>query len=76
MRVNPQHSKRLRLILAKLHTAHAIQDLVFPGSNLHPLKGNKKGYWSIQINGNWRVIFKIKEKDAFEIFDVDYLDYH
>jgi proteic killer suppression protein len=43
------------------------------GLNLHELKGKKRGTWSVQVSGNWRVTFKIKNG---EIHDVDYEDYH
>lgn len=38
-----------------------------------PLKGDLKGFWSITITGNWRVIFRFEDGDAF---DVDLVDYH
>jgi len=44
-----------------------------PGWNLHPLCGTLKDYWSVKVNGNWRLIFKFHGKDA-EV--VDYQDYH
>ena len=44
-----------------------------PGYRLHPLKGRLKGYWSISISGNWRVIFRFEDGDAY---DVDLIDYH
>lgn len=71
--ISPDHAKRLRLILFKIHTASTLADLNFPGSNLHLLKGKLKDFQSIQITGNWRVIFRFEEGNAF---DVDYLDYH
>ena len=36
-------------------------------------KGDKKDYWSVSVNGNWRVIFRFKNENAY---DVDYIDYH
>jgi proteic killer suppression protein len=44
-----------------------------PGQNLHELKGKRKGTWSVQVTGNWRVTFKLQKGD---IFDVNYEDYH
>ena len=35
--------------------------------------GGLKGYWSIAISGNWRVIFRFENGDAY---DVDLIDYH
>jgi len=48
-------------------------DLALPGYRLHPLKGTLKGYWSIPISGNWRLIFRFEEGDAY---DVDLVDHH
>ena len=48
-------------------------DLDLPGYRLHRLKGGLKGYWSISISGNWRVIFRFEDGDAY---DVDLIDYH
>ncbi|MBL7218017.1 MAG: type II toxin-antitoxin system RelE/ParE family toxin [Desulfobacteraceae bacterium] len=45
----------------------------FPGSNLHRLKGNRKGCWAVKVSGNWRITFRFREGDAFA---VDYEDYH
>ena len=44
-----------------------------PGYRLHALGGNMKGYWSIVISGNWRIVFRFEDGDAF---DVDLVDYH
>jgi proteic killer suppression protein len=45
----------------------------FPGWRLHRLKGNLADYWSVTVSGNWRVIFRFDEGDAF---DLDLVDYH
>ena len=50
-----------------------IRDMNFPGSNLHKLSGDREGFWSVSVSGNWRVIFRFEDGDAY---DVDYLDYH
>ena len=71
--VKQQHVRRLRQILAVLETAENHDDMALPGLNLHELKGKRKGTWSVQVTGNWRVTFKLKKGD---VFDVDYEDYH
>lgn len=43
-----------------------------PGLKLHELKGRRKGTWAVSVSGNWRVTFKMKGADAF---DVNYEDY-
>ena len=71
--VNPQQVPPLRRILALLETAETLDDMDLPGLNLHELKGERKGTWSVKVSGNWRVTFKIKQGDAI---DVNYEDYH
>jgi proteic killer suppression protein len=46
---------------------------LFPGWRLHPLKGELRGFWSVTVSGNWRVIFRFEEGDAL---DLDFVDYH
>jgi proteic killer suppression protein len=68
-----EHVVQLRDTLARLDAARALADMEVPGFRLHPLKGELKGFWSVTIRANWRVIFRFADQDAF---DVDYLDYH
>ena len=72
-RVGPALADRVALALADLDDACKPSDLDLPGYRLHPLKGELKGYWSISISGNWRVIFRFENGDAC---DVDLIDYH
>ena len=72
-KINRNHVNKLRLVLAKLNTSVSAGDMNFPGSNLHPLKGRKRGYWAVSISGNWRILFRFDNENAY---DVDYLDYH
>lgn len=56
-----------------LNAAISRQDLQVPPSNrLHALKGNLKGYYSISINMQWRIIFKWQDGNAYEVKIVDY----
>ena len=38
---------------------------------LHKLKGNLSGFWSIDVNGRWRILFKFKDGDAHEVHITD-----
>jgi len=71
--VRPQHVNRLRLILARLDASQSPQDMSLPGLNLHPLKGEYKGYRVVSVSGNWRIVFRFEDNNAV---DVNYLDYH
>ncbi|MCY3828939.1 MAG: type II toxin-antitoxin system RelE/ParE family toxin [Rhodospirillaceae bacterium] len=72
-RVGSGMADRVALALADLDDARKPSDLDLPGYRLHPLKGNLKGYWSISISGNWRMIFRFEDGD---VHDVDLVDYH
>jgi proteic killer suppression protein len=65
---------RIRRKLDLLDQASDINDLRVPPSNrLHPLDKDRKGQWSISINEQWRVCFKFKDGNAYE---VEFCDYH
>jgi len=67
------HAQKLSDILDTLDAAEDIIDMNFPVSDLHPLKGKLKGRWAVTVSGNWRVVFRFEEGNAY---DVDYIDYH
>ena len=64
---------RIADVPAHLDQAIRLNDLNLPGYQLHPLKGDRKGMWSVRISGNWRMTFRFEDGDAF---DVDLVDYH
>jgi proteic killer suppression protein len=45
----------------------------WPGLKLEPLKGTRKGQWSIRINDQYRICFRFEEG---QVFDVEVVDYH
>jgi len=60
--------------LLYLHDAGELEDLkVPPGNRLEQLKGDLKGFHSIRINDQWRVVFRWVGGNAFV---VQVLDYH
>jgi len=69
----PKHSERLRLILARLDATLEPEDMDLPGLRLHKLRGKYKGFYYVEVSGNWRVIYRFKGQN---ITDIDYLDYH
>jgi toxin HigB-1 len=71
--IQSPHAEKLKLILGWLGSAVKPKDMDLPGLKLHPLRGDRKGTWSVWVNGNWRVTFSFEGKDAT---DVDYEDYH
>ena len=60
-------------ILGRLDVAATPQALDLPGYRLHPLKGELKGFWSVTVKTNWRIIFRFADGD---ISAVELVDYH
>jgi proteic killer suppression protein len=61
--------------LRMLNNARAIEDMRVPPANrLEPLKGTRKGQWSIRINRQWRICFRWSEGGADDVEIVDYHD--
>ena len=69
---NIQHLARRKLIILDAATELNILR-VPPGNRLEALKGGRKGQHSIRINDQWRICFKWKDGDAY---DVEIADYH
>ncbi|MGA3328385.1 MAG: type II toxin-antitoxin system RelE/ParE family toxin [Terriglobia bacterium] len=66
--------RKIEDILLAIDEAAEPQDVgLFPGWKLHPLKGDLRGFWSVTVTGNRRVMFRFEKGDAF---DVDLVDYH
>lgn len=67
------HDKACRL-LDQINVVKDVNELRSPPSNhLEKLAGNLRGYWSLRINKQWRVIFRWERGSAL---DVDIVDYH
>ena len=61
-------------LLAALDAATSLDDLSpLKSVGLHKLKGNRKGQWAMTVNGPWRICFRFKDGDAY---DVEIVDYH
>ena len=79
---NRQRSRKLpesiqrkgRMKLEILDAADAVEDLrIPPGNRLEKLSGDREGQHSIRINQQWRICFRWKNGDAY---DVEIVDYH
>ncbi len=69
---NIQHLARRKLVI--LDAATKLNTLrIPPGNKLEALKGDRKGQHSIRINDQWRICFKWKAGDTY---DVEIADYH
>lgn len=71
--IQVKHATKIARILARLSSAKSPNDMNLAGWNLHPLSGKLTQHWSVKVNGNWRITFRLINGHA-EI--VDYQDYH
>lgn len=59
--------------LDMLNAAHRLDDLaVQPGNRLESLRGDLKGYYSIRVNEQWRLIFRWVDGGAHAVCLTDY----
>ena len=65
-----------RMMLRKLtlvDAAEQLEDLrAPPGNQLEKLKGDRAGQHSIRVNDQWRICFRWKDGNAFDVTLVDY----
>jgi proteic killer suppression protein len=74
--VLPAVADKLQKPLFALETAETLDQVNrFPGWKLHPLKGDRKGIWSLTVTGNYRLIFRYDE-EMNAASDIDLIDYH
>ncbi len=75
-RVRRLPSQVLESALYKLDVINAAQSLDDlrspPGNRLEMLKGELKGFYSIRINSQWRIIFRWQASNASDVKMVDY----
>ena len=71
--IRPDLREKIKRIFVVLDSAASPQALDLPGCRLHPLKGDLRGFWSVTVRANWRIVFRF---DAGDAVDVDLVDYH
>jgi proteic killer suppression protein len=60
-------------LLAVLDAAESLQDISpLKSVGLHKLSGNRAGQWAMTVNGPWRICFRFKDGDAYDVQIVDY----
>lgn len=71
--IRPDMVAKIERIIQRLDEITTPEQMGLPGYRLHPLTGNLSGFWSVTVNGNWRIIFRFEEG---HVHDVRLLDYH
>ncbi|HYV02211.1 MAG TPA: type II toxin-antitoxin system RelE/ParE family toxin [Actinomycetota bacterium] len=73
-RFGPEVQKVALRKLRMLDAAEKLDDLrVPPGNRLERLRGDRSGQHSIRIKDRWRICFRWRGADAY---DVEIVDYH
>ena len=73
-RLPPWLRRTARRKILYLHASTQLADLrVPPGNRLEQLKGNFKGYHSIRVNDQWRLVFRWLNGN---VTDLQLIDYH
>ena len=66
-------AEKAELYLSVLDTAQTVRELDITGFSLHRLTGDRKGWFSVSVSRNHRIIFRFEDGTAY---DVDLVDYH
>jgi toxin HigB-1 len=64
---------KVERVLARLDASAEPADMETRGFGLHAMTGDRKGFWSVVISRNWRVIFRFDGGDAC---NVNFVDFH
>ena len=72
-RLRPDIAGKAERFLSMLDEATTLQDIDLPRYGLHALTGDKRGFYSVTMSRNHRIIFRFEDSTAY---DVDLVDYH
>ena len=71
--VSAEHVEKTARVLARLDVVTLPEQLRLPGFRLHRFEGDLAGYWSVTVEGEWRIIFSF---DVENTNDIDLVEYH
>jgi proteic killer suppression protein len=72
-KIAPQPRARIGRRLDALDVAEIPEEMNVPGFDFHGLTGDRKGTYSVHVNGPWCITFRWDGGDAI---DVDLENYH
>jgi proteic killer suppression protein len=64
----PLAYRRLRLldVATNLQALSALNSV-----GLHKLKGDKRDFWSVDVNAGWRILFRFRDGNAYDVHILD-----
>jgi proteic killer suppression protein len=67
---------KLRKLIFALEAAGNLEQAGrFRGWRLRALRGDRDGFWSLTVTGNWLMVFRYDEQSN-TVSDIDLVDYH
>ena len=72
-KIRPDIADKAERFLTLLDQAEHPEDVDLSGFGLHALRGDMKGFWSVSVSRNHRIIFRF---EGGHVRDVDLVDYH
>lgn len=70
--IDPRSAEHLADLLSALDAATRPEDMNFPGWDFHPLTGNRRGQYAVEIRGLFRLVFEWENGEAVRIRSEDY----
>lgn len=61
----------IEVMLGQLDVADSPEAMRISSYRLHALKGERKGYWSVTVKTNWRIVFRFEDGDAHDVELID-----
>jgi proteic killer suppression protein len=69
----PEIRRIVRMKLQRIHAAKDLRDLMSPpGHRLKKMEGERRDFYSIRINDQWRIVFRFEEGNAHTVSVEDY----
>ena len=61
--------RKIEMVMEIIDSIEKVPDDLYPFPELkpHPLKGNRKGDWSLEISGNWRITFNYNNQTGADL---------
>lgn len=70
-RIPPNLRSRVRSLIA-LEDASTLQTLALPHYRLHPLTGDRAGFYALRMDSLQRIVFRFEDGNVHNVEPVDY----
>jgi len=70
--IDPRSAEHLKELLSALDAATRPEDMAQPGWDFHPLTGDRKGQFAVEIRGSFRLVFEWEQGEAARVRQEDY----